>query len=90
MAEDSSETFRLKSTATNSSFSLEDYPDIAFVDATPELKGDEEPRDRTGERATTTKEEASDRKKHKNLVVCIDGTANQFGLKVRSPALSKL
>ena len=29
-------------------------------------------------------------KKHKNLVVCIDGTANQFGLKVRRISIATM
>ena len=94
MEEGSSDGLRFKpvdnptSTDTSPAFSLKDIPGVTFVDATPATV---QSNDSAGSRrATQANDEAPEEKKHKNLVVCIDGTANQFGLKVRSISIATM
>lgn len=97
MAEGSSGGIRLKPrdnsdpTAGPSTFSPDEFPDIEFVEDTPNAARREDLEGRRREPGTQTKgevggEPSSDGKKHRNLVVCIDGTANQFSEKVRLPS----
>lgn len=94
MAANSGEGVRLKPrdtsdpTAGPSTFLPEEYPDIAFADVTPNAARHGDSEGRTREQGTQTRDEAGghsppEGKKPRNLVVCIDGTANQFSENVR-------